>query len=92
MNRKNPQVCDVMENRFRTVLILLRIGGVPANVKKPTVLFSVYSAVVTFHAYALYCAFLMDAIVHRDDLTQFMKTFRSATVATLILWVVLNVR
>jgi hypothetical protein len=92
MDRKEPQMCDVTENRFRTVFMLLRIGGVPANMKKPTVYVSAYNAVITFHGYALYFVFFMDVIVHRDDLRHFMKTFRSLTVATLILWVVLSLR
>jgi hypothetical protein len=92
MAGKEPQPCDVTENRFHTVLMLLRIGGVPANMKNPPVFISAYNVLVTFHGYALHLAFVMDVIVHRDDLKQFMKTFRSLTVASLILWVVLNLR
>jgi hypothetical protein len=92
MNTKEPQVCDVTEIRFRTVLTFLRIGSIPANMKKLSVLTLVYNALVLLHGYAMYLAFLMDSVVHRDDLKRFMKTFRSLVVASLVLWLDLNLR
>jgi hypothetical protein len=37
-----PQMCDVTENRFPTVLMFLRIGGVPINTKRSVVLHVTY--------------------------------------------------
>jgi hypothetical protein len=92
MNKKEPQVCDVTENLFRTVLMLLRTGGVPIHMKNPSIRTSVYNVLVTLHGYALHLAFFVDSIVHRDDLKRFMKTFRSLIPASLIIWVFLNLR
>jgi hypothetical protein len=87
MNTKESQLCDVTENRFRTVLLLLRIGGVPVNMKKLSLLISVYKAVMAFHSYALYlvCA-VMNSFVHKHELKRFMKTFRSLIAASLVVW------
>jgi hypothetical protein len=73
-NRKEPQMCDVTENRFRAVLMFLRIGGVPINTKNASVLHSTYNALIAINAYALYVAIYMEIILNNDDLKSFMKT------------------
>lgn len=92
MKTKEPQASDVTENRFRTVFMFLRMAGITINKKKRSVYTSVYYALVTLHGYALYPAFLMDSIVHKDDLKLCMQTFRAVVVASLILWLYLNLR
>jgi hypothetical protein len=92
MNTKKPQACDVTENRFRTTLMFLRMAGFPVNMKKTSVQTSVYNVLVMLHGYALYLSFLIDSIVHRDDLKRFMESFRILIVTSLLVWLVLNVR
>ncbi|XP_033609369.1 uncharacterized protein LOC111869588 [Cryptotermes secundus] len=86
MKTKEPQACDVTGNRFRILIILLRTGSVPVYMRNPSLLISVYNVLSVLHAIALYIAFCMDIIVHRNDLKNFMKAFRLLNSATLILW------
>jgi hypothetical protein len=92
MNTKKPQACDVTENRFHTALTFLRMAGFSVNMKKTSLLISVYNVLVMLHGYPLYLSFLIDSIVHRDDLKRFMESFRSLVAASLLVWLVLNVR
>jgi hypothetical protein len=92
MNTKEPQACDVTENRFRTVLTFLRMGGVPINVKHASILHSTYNAFMAINAYALYLAFYMDIIIHNDDLKNFMKTFRIVNSSSVLNWLHLTLR
>jgi hypothetical protein len=92
MGTKEPQVCDVTEDRFRTVLTFLRMAGVPINMKHVSTLHSIYNALLAINAYALYLAFYMDIIIHNDDLKNFMKTFRIVNSSTVIHWLHLTLR
>jgi hypothetical protein len=92
MNTKEPQVCDVTENRFRTVLTFLRMAGVPINMKHVSTLHSSYNALLAINAYALYLAFYMDIIIHNDDLKNFMKSFRILISSSVSYWVHFNLR
>jgi hypothetical protein len=91
-NRKEPQMCDVTENRFRVVLTFLRIGGVPINTKNASVLHSTYNALMAINAYALYVAIYMEIILNNDDLKSFMKTFRILNSSSFLYWLYLNLR
>jgi hypothetical protein len=85
-------MCDVTENRFRTVLTLLRMAGVPINMKQSSILHSTYNVLLAINAYALYLAFYMDIIIHNDDLKNFMKSFRILISSSVLYWVHLNLR
>ncbi|PNF24042.1 hypothetical protein B7P43_G08624 [Cryptotermes secundus] len=90
MNTKEPQACDVTENRFRTILTFLRMAGVPLNTKHASILHSTYNVLIAINAYALYLAFYMDIIIHNDDLKNFMKSFRILISSSVAYWVHLN--
>ncbi|PNF24032.1 hypothetical protein B7P43_G08628 [Cryptotermes secundus] len=90
MNTKEPQACDVTENRFRTILTFLRMAGVPINTKHASILHSTYNVLMTINAYALSLAFYMDMIIYNDDLKHFMKTFRLVNSSSLVYWLHLN--
>jgi cytochrome b subunit of formate dehydrogenase len=90
MNTKEPRVCGVTEDRFRTILMFLRMAGVPINMKHASMLHSTYNVLMTINAYALCLAFYMDIIIHNDDLKNFMKTFRIVNSSLVLHWLHLN--
>jgi hypothetical protein len=92
MNMKQPRVCDVTENRFRTILTFLRMAGVPINTKNGSILHSTYNALIAINAYAMYLAFYMDIIIHNHDVKDFMKSFRIVISSSVSYWVHLNLR
>jgi hypothetical protein len=92
MDKNEPQTWNVTENRFRTVLMFFRIGGVPINTKNASLLHTTYNAVFAINAYALYFAFYAEIIIHSDDVKNFMKTFRILNSSTFLYWLHLNLR
>ncbi|XP_033609372.1 uncharacterized protein LOC111869596 [Cryptotermes secundus] len=75
MNTKKPQACDVTENHFRVILTFLRMAGVKINMKKASILNSIYNVFTAINVYALYIGMYVDISEHNDDLKNFMKTF-----------------
>jgi hypothetical protein len=92
MDKNEPQTWNVTENRFRTILMFLRIGGVPINTKNASLLHTTYSALLAINAYALYVAIYAEIIIHNDDLKTFMKTFRILNSTSFSFWLHLNLR
>jgi hypothetical protein len=92
MNSKEPQVCDVTENRFRNILTFLRMAGVPINMKNASILRSTYNVLTAINAYALCLAFYMDISKHNHDLKNFMKNFQALHSTSVLYWLHLNSR
>jgi hypothetical protein len=92
MDKNEPQTWNVTENRFRTILMFLRIGGVPINTKNASLLHTTYNALMAINAYAMYMGICTDIIIHRDDLKNFMKTFGILSASSTIYWADLNLR
>ncbi|PNF24013.1 hypothetical protein B7P43_G08633 [Cryptotermes secundus] len=90
MSKKETQACEVTENRFRTILMFLRMAGVPINMKKVSIPNTIYNVLIAINCYAMYLAFYMDIIIHNDDLKNFMKTFRVVNASSILYWFHLN--
>jgi hypothetical protein len=91
MGKKESHACGVTENRFRTILILLRTAGVPININNGSLLRSIYNALMTINAYAMFIAICAE-IIRSDDLKNFMKTFRILNASSTVYWIHLNLR
>jgi hypothetical protein len=92
MDKNKPQTWNVTENRFRAVLMFLRIGGVPINTKNASLLHTTYNTLLAIDSYALYIAILTEVTIQTDDLRNFMKTFRVLNSSSIIYWLHLNLR
>jgi hypothetical protein len=92
MDKNEPQTWNVTENRFRTILILLRTAGVPININNGSVLRSIYNALMAINAYAMFIAICAEIIIHSDDLKNFMKTCRILNASSTVYWIHFNLR
>jgi hypothetical protein len=91
MDKNEPQTLAVTGNRFRAVLMFLRIGGVSINTKNASLMHTAYNALLAINAYALYVAIYAE-IIHNNDLKTFMKTFRILNSSSFLYWLHLNLR
>ena len=80
------------ENRFRISLFIMRLGGVPIYINKTSRINFVYNSTVTFCAYAVFIAMIMDFVVHSNDLKRAMKSLRVILACILCFWIHLNIR
>jgi hypothetical protein len=67
--------CDnsLHQTRFKTTLSLLRLGGIPLNIKSPSNIYKFYYTVGVVCYYATLICISMDVYVHKYDLVQCMK-------------------
>jgi hypothetical protein len=67
--------CDnsLHQNRFKTTLSLLQIGGIPLNIISQSNIYKFYYPVGAVCYYTILFCIFMDVYVHRYDLVQLMK-------------------
>jgi hypothetical protein len=64
------------ESRFKTLLFVLRLGGIPLNMKSVSAVNTVYSATIIACYYSTMLCLYMDTFAHRHHLVQAMKKLR----------------
>ena len=64
------------EHRFRKVLFILRLAGIPLNMHTVPLLYTVYSETIVTCFYITYFACLMDLVLNDGNLVGAMKTIR----------------
>jgi hypothetical protein len=80
------------ESRFKTVLSLFRLGGIPLNRKTTSAANAVYSASIIICFYVTTLCLYMDSYVHRSQLVQAMKKIRILVGMQLITWTHFSLR
>jgi hypothetical protein len=83
---------DLAERRFRTVIFITRLGGVPCNMKNISKVHAIYNGVVAVCFCVTYFSIIMDTIVSRQNLEETMNNVRVAYGFGLITWMYLSVR
>jgi hypothetical protein len=64
------------ETRFRALLAVLRLGGIPLNIKSVSAVRTIYNATIIACYYVTMLCLYMDTFAHRRDLVQAMKKLR----------------
>jgi hypothetical protein len=80
------------ESRFKTLLRLLRLGGISINTKSITVLNSMYNTTISVCFYMTTMCHFMDTFVHRHQLAEAMKKIRVLVALQLCMWIHLSIR
>jgi len=86
--------CDIKPNerRFKTLLSLLRVGGMPINMKSVSRLRTAYNVFIAFCYYYTMLCLSVDTFAHRDHLVQAMKKFRVLIGMQVATWIHLSLR
>jgi hypothetical protein len=67
---------NLNESRFKTLLLVLRLGGIPLNIKSVSTVNTMYNWTIILCYYITMMCLYMDTFVHRHHLVQAMKKLR----------------
>ena len=76
----------IIENRFKVLLFLYRMGGIPLNMKSVSRPNAVYNATVLLCFYITYICVCVDTLVHRHQLKLAMQKLRNSLGMLMITW------
>jgi hypothetical protein len=91
-NDHNSYNKGLIESRFKVLLFLHRMGGIPLNVKSVSRLNAVYNVSLTVCFYITYFLIGVNAFVHRHQLSLAMKSFRLYLGMLMVQWLYFSVR
>jgi len=83
---------SLVENRFKVLLFLYRIGGIPLNMKSVSRLNALYNATVIVCFYITYICVSVDLLVHRHQLKLAMQKLRNSLTMLIVTWTHFSVR
>ena len=89
MERKDTQIETLSECRFGSVVLLLRLTGIPLKIKKMSTLYSIYVITVIFCTCTTFLGMIVDVYIHRDDLRHAMTNIRALIATTNSVWMFL---
>jgi ABC-type Co2+ transport system permease subunit len=83
---------SLIESRFKVFLFLLRMGGIPINMKSVSRINAVYNASLFWGFYITNILVGVDLFVHRNQLSLAMKIFRQYLGMLMVTWLHFCVR
>jgi hypothetical protein len=83
---------NLYENRFKILLFIFRLSGLPIKLKTVSRIYTVYSATILVCFYVTTLCLFMDTFVHRHQLDYAMKKLRVFLAFALALWMHSNIR
>ena len=92
MNKKETKLNGLSESRFGSMILLLRLAGIPFQMKKISTIYAIYTITVIICTSTTYVGLLGDVYVHRDDLGRAMTSIRALFSFTNAAWLFLNNR
>jgi len=87
MNRQEPKVKELSEIRFRSMIFLFRLAGIPLKMKKVSTIYAAYMMAVIICSCSTYIGVLVYVCLHRDDLGRTMTTLRVLIPITNVMWI-----
>jgi hypothetical protein len=87
MESEHTDIKKLTASRFRSVIFLFRLGGIPFCMKKVSTAYAIYMITVIFCACATFLGMLLDVYVHSNDLGHAMTTMRVLIPMVNILWI-----
>jgi hypothetical protein len=81
-----------IENRFKVILFLYRMGGIPLNMKSVSRLNAIYNASLIVCFYVTTICIGVDTVVHGHQLILLMKNFRVFLGLLMVTWLHFSVR
>jgi hypothetical protein len=85
--KPNTSGCNNLhENRFKILLFIFRLGGLPIKLKSVSRIYTVYSVTNIVCFYITFVSLFMDTFVHRGQLVYAMKKFRLFIGLSIVVW------
>jgi hypothetical protein len=92
MDNEVPEVKEMSNTRFRSIIFLLRLAGTPFKMKEMTTLYAFYMTTAISCTCTTLVGMYVDVYVHRDDLGHVMTNIRASFTFTNVLWMSLYCR
>jgi len=83
---------NLHESRFKILLFIFRLGGLPLKLKSVSRIYTVYSATIIVCFYTTALCLFMDTFVHRHQLDYAMKKLRVFLAFANVLWMHISIR
>jgi hypothetical protein len=77
MNTEKPKLKGLSESRFSSMIFLLRMAGIPFQMKKLSTVYAIYMVTVTVCCFSTILGMFVDVYVHWDELGRAMTTMRA---------------
>jgi len=91
--KANATGCNNLhESRFKILLFIFRLSGLPVKLKSVSRIIAVYSAIIIVCYYITTVSIFMDTFVHRHNLEDAMKKLRVLIGFLLLTWMHLSFR
>ena len=91
--KANASGCNNLhESRFKILLFIFRLGGLPIKLKSVSRINTVYSTTTIVCFYITAVCMLMDTFVHRHNLEYAMKKLRALIGFIILAWMHLSFR
>jgi len=87
MKTEKTKLKGLSEIRFRSTIFLLRMAGIPFQMKKVSTIYAVYMVTVIVCCFSTILGMFFDVYVHWDDLGHAMTTMRILFPFTNIIWI-----
>jgi len=92
MDNEVPKLKELSNSRFGSIIFLLRLAGIPLNMKNMSTLYAIYMVTVIFCTCTTFVGMFADVYIHRDDLGHVMTNFRALIGFTNSLWMLFYCR
>ena len=92
METEETKVKGLSEDRFSSIIFLLRIAGIPFKMKEMSTVYIIYMVTVIIGTCSIFLGLFVDVYIHRDNLGHVMTTIRVLTGMTNILWIYFSCR
>jgi hypothetical protein len=82
----NSEGRKLSQFRFKSMIFLFRMVGIPFKLKKISTIYTIYMITVFISASTTYLGMFVDVYIHRDDLGHVMTTTRMLIAYTNLMW------
>jgi hypothetical protein len=87
MNRQEPKLKGLSKSRFGSIIFLLRMAGIPFQMKNVSTIYAVYMITVIVCSFSTYIGIFFDLYIHWEELGRSMTTMRALLPAANIIWI-----
>jgi hypothetical protein len=92
MNTEKSKLKGLSEIRFGSTIFLLRMAGVPFEMKKVAAIYAIYMVTVIVCCFSTILGMFVEVYVHWDELGRAMTSMRALFPFTNVMWIFLYCR
>jgi len=87
MNTEERKLKGLSRNRFKALIFLIRMAGIPLQMKKVSPIYAVYMITVIICTCSTFLGMFFSAYFHSDNLRKFVTTIRIFIPFTNVMWI-----